>query len=234
MLLRNRADINICNEKGASPLFIACQNGHQRTVQLFLSFGADPNICENINVFPFACQNGHDAIVNNLIQYGAYVKYYNNRVSPIYIACQNGHYSIVEILIKNGTAVKECKKKGMSAINIAGQNGYSEIVHLLLSYGADINECRIKGKSFYFIANFNGHYGIVDVIVCKSHFRTSARIPCEHEMDPPYYESLEKRKMIRSPCRLFNLCFKKLDIDLLFLTLVKGHYLYDLRGCSDA
>lgn len=120
MLLRNRADINICNEKGASPLFIACQNGHQRTVQLLLSFRADPNICENINVFPFACQNGHDAIVSNLIQYGAYVKYYNNRVSPIYIACQNGHYSIVEILIKNGTAVKECKKKGMSAINIAG------------------------------------------------------------------------------------------------------------------
>lgn len=88
----------------------------------------------------------------------------------------------------------------------------------LLCYGADINECQVKGKSFFHIPNLNGHYGIVDVLVYKRHFNTSARIPCEHEMDQFYYEGWDNSKIISSPCRLMSLCMEKLDIDLFFLS----------------
>lgn len=85
-------------------------------MKLHVSFGADPNLCENSNKNPLyiACQNGHDDIVDNLLNHGAPgadVNSHNNEFSPIYTACQNGHYSIVQILLSKGADVNERQKK---------------------------------------------------------------------------------------------------------------------------
>lgn len=99
--------------KRSQPSFLACQNGHNETARILLSFGADPNLCENSNVTPLyiACQNGHDDIVDNLLNHGADVNSHNNEFSPIFTACQNGHYSIVQILLSKGADVNERQKK---------------------------------------------------------------------------------------------------------------------------
>lgn len=216
VLLRNCANINLCKTNGASPLFIACQNGHSSIVQMLLRNRADINICNPKGASPLfiACQNGHHTTVAHLLSYGADPNLHKNfNVYTQYIACQSDSDAI-----QYRTDVNKSKKKGISPIYIAGQNGHNGIVYNLLCYGADINECQVKGKSFFHIPNLNGHYGIVDVLVYKRHFKTSARIPCEHEMDPFYYEGWDNSKIIRSPCRLMSLCMEKLDIGLFFLS----------------
>lgn len=51
LLLNNVADINLCNKIGTSHLLIASQNGHDNTVQVLLSNGAD-NICMKDGIIP--------------------------------------------------------------------------------------------------------------------------------------------------------------------------------------
>lgn len=68
----NGADIDLRNNIGFSPLFIACEEGHQDTVKLLLEKGAKINLCND------------------------------SGVSPLYIASQDGHQDTVRMLLLNG------------------------------------------------------------------------------------------------------------------------------------
>jgi ankyrin repeat protein len=52
-LLRNSADINLCDEVGHSPLFAASMFGHCDVVKCLLSSGADINLCNERGHSPF-------------------------------------------------------------------------------------------------------------------------------------------------------------------------------------
>lgn len=43
----NETNINLCIDNGANPFHIACENGHDNTVQFLLDNGADINLCKN-------------------------------------------------------------------------------------------------------------------------------------------------------------------------------------------
>ncbi|XP_078311621.1 uncharacterized protein LOC144618795 isoform X2 [Crassostrea virginica] len=75
-LLQKGANVNLCNKVGASPLYMACQNGHESTAKILLINKAKVNQCKT------------------------------NGASPLYIAHQKGHSSIEELLLKHGADVK--------------------------------------------------------------------------------------------------------------------------------
>lgn len=52
-------------DTGASPLFIACLNGHEGIVQRLLDNGADINLCTD-NTLTIAIRSGFDNIVKLL------------------------------------------------------------------------------------------------------------------------------------------------------------------------
>lgn len=72
-MLRNEADINLCTDTGCSPLIVACQNGHERTVEILIQFGADTNLQTKYGASPlcvaFAFRNCK--IVKMLLDSGA-------------------------------------------------------------------------------------------------------------------------------------------------------------------
>lgn len=72
LLLRKQKDVNVCMKDGASPLFMACQEGHISCAQLLLNAGANTQL---------RIRNG---------------------LSPLHIACKNGHYSIVKLMLDFG------------------------------------------------------------------------------------------------------------------------------------
>lgn len=51
-MLKSGADVNLCNEIGHSPLFVACENGLDNTVQLLLENGANVNLSDKDGVSP--------------------------------------------------------------------------------------------------------------------------------------------------------------------------------------
>jgi hypothetical protein len=57
--------LNKCRDSGTSPLFIACQNGHDKIVEILLTHGADINKSRDDYISPLqiACYNNHIYVV---------------------------------------------------------------------------------------------------------------------------------------------------------------------------
>lgn len=68
-LLQNGANINACQRDGESPLYKACENGHDGIVKLLLSHGANANLCKENGktALHAATAYGHKTIVETLL-----------------------------------------------------------------------------------------------------------------------------------------------------------------------
>ncbi len=96
-------DVNQCDSKGFTPLFVAAQNGHTKIVTLLLQNGADVNQAE---------QRGH---------------------TPLWISALRGHVEIVRVLLSHPKIDIHYKHlSGVTALWAACQNNNSEVVELLL------------------------------------------------------------------------------------------------------
>lgn len=117
LLLSKGANINLCNNIGVSPLYIASLNGYDSTVELLLECGPDINLAED---------------------YGE---------SPLFAASKYGHDRTVELLINNGADINLCSDFGESPLYIATHNGYARIVILLLENYANVDLCSIDEET---------------------------------------------------------------------------------------
>ena len=54
--------MNLCDNDGRSPLYIACENGHENTAKILVDNGSIVNLCddENCNSLCFVCLNGYE------------------------------------------------------------------------------------------------------------------------------------------------------------------------------
>ena len=110
-LIFSGAGVNVYNRKRQSPLYKACQNGHESTAKLLLDNNAVVNLCD---------KNGD---------------------SPLLAACQNGYEVTAKLLLDNNADVNLCNKIGFSPLLIACFNGHESTAKLLLVNGADVNLC---------------------------------------------------------------------------------------------
>ena len=112
--LKQEEDENIKNERGETPFFLACKNGHFRIVQ-FLLKNTDLKIDCNakakwrcVTAFHMACQLGHLDVVKILLENATALGIDVNAragCTAFHSACTNGHSDVVKILMKNATAL---------------------------------------------------------------------------------------------------------------------------------
>ena len=62
--MENNANIDLAKNDGVTPLWIACQEGHENVVTLLLSHNADVNLAKSDGITPLwiACQKGHEHV----------------------------------------------------------------------------------------------------------------------------------------------------------------------------
>ncbi|XP_052085420.1 uncharacterized protein LOC127723035 isoform X2 [Mytilus californianus] len=210
-LNNNNADINKCRETGASPLYIACQEGHTEVVQMLIKSNADINKCRETGTSPLhiACEEGHTEVVQMLINYNADInKCTETGTSPLYIASEKGHTEVVRILINNKADIDKCKDMGASPLYIACWKGRTEIVQLLINSKADINKCSVEEVSPLYIACEKGHNEVVQMLInnkvdinkCKDTGASPLYIACQ-EGHIKVVQMLIKNKADITKCR---------------------------------
>ncbi|XP_014094986.1 protein fem-1 homolog CG6966 [Bactrocera oleae] len=143
---------------GATPLVIACRNGHYNIVEYLLkrhanveqvgsvSFDGEP--IEDAPPLWCAAAAGHYGIVKLLVHHGANVNSTTRTNStPLRAACFDGHFDIVKFLVTNGADFEVANRHGHTCLMIACYKGHYKIAQYLLTLNADVNRCSIKGNT---------------------------------------------------------------------------------------
>ncbi|XP_060651199.1 LOW QUALITY PROTEIN: protein fem-1 homolog CG6966 [Drosophila nasuta] len=144
---------------GATPLVIACRNGHYDIVEYLLtkcranveqvgsiSFDGEP--IEDAPPLWCAAAAGHLGIVKMLVRRSANVNSTTRTNStPLRAACFDGHYEIVKYLVHHGADFEVANRHGHTCLMIACYKGHYRIAQYLLSLNADVNRCSIKGNT---------------------------------------------------------------------------------------
>nr|XP_034321422.1 uncharacterized protein LOC109619991 isoform X3 [Crassostrea gigas] len=168
ILLDNGADVNLCSNCGKSPLYLACQSGHENTVRLLLLNRANINLCDDNRSSPLqvACVYGYDNIAKLLLRNGADINSCDNDGNSILLsACVSRYESIVQFLINNGADIDLCNNIGISPIFEACKLGQIGIVELLLSNKAETNSCSNCGTSPLLNACAKGYDSIAKLLI---------------------------------------------------------------------
>jgi hypothetical protein len=138
-LLDKRAEINIRDNDGWTPLMYASKNNDLEIIKLLLEKGANVNLTDKYGqtALILASANGHKEAVELLLEKGADVNIQDeDGWTALMFASQNGYKEVVELLIEKGADVNAKDNLGKTALMLAAQNGHEEIVELLKSYGA--------------------------------------------------------------------------------------------------
>ena len=97
-------------DRGAAPLHVASNAGHDSVVAVLIQFGARVDV---------ANADGD---------------------TPLHLACSEGRVGAARVLLDNGSANVDTKNSdGRTALHAAAEKGFDEIVALLLAWKADVN-----------------------------------------------------------------------------------------------
>lgn len=168
LLIGKGCNINHCNKRKQSPLYIACKTGQTNVVKLFLQQMTDHyvlsfNYCDWSPLIA-ACEVGNACIVQMLLDRNFYINIRNeNDQRPLHIACKLGQSDIVKVLLRYECDLNLLDGQGLSPLFIACEEGFAVIVKLLLENNAEL-QTNENGWSPFFIACLEGHADVVELL----------------------------------------------------------------------
>ena len=112
-LISAGASVHQAEENGATPLYIAAEEGHDSVVSALISAGASVDQAAENGATPLyiAAQKGHDGVVNALISSGASVdQAEEDGVTPLIIAVRPLTVMSAPIRASSGTCIKRFSK----------------------------------------------------------------------------------------------------------------------------
>eukprot|EP00947_MAST-08B_sp_MAST-8B-sp1_P004624 g4624.t1 len=165
-------DVDICDKKGQSAVWLACEQGNADIARLLLEGGAELNEVDSDKCATplfIAAEGGHGEIAKLLIGAGAKVDQATTDVgrTPLYVAAYEGHGEIVTLLIGAGANVDKAKTDiGSTPLFVAAQQGRGEIVTLLIGAGANVDPATTaSGMTPLCAAAQEGHGEIVALLI---------------------------------------------------------------------
>ena len=143
-LLKAGADVNKAKtDRGATPLYIAAQNGHEGVAEQLVKAGADVNkatTSDGGTPLYIAAQNGHEGVVEKLLKAGANpnTELIRGRIrTPLLASTAKGHSRVCSLLLEAGVNV-DCSTDANEgpALRIAVTRGHQEVALVLMEHGA--------------------------------------------------------------------------------------------------
>lgn len=174
LFIQCRANINVKNEFGRTPLMYFYNNGYNYITKLLINHGANINEMDNKNktTLFIACENSQAVIVELLLKKGAnpnILSYIDTKIySPLQIAVERNYSSIVDILLKynanpNGHIKYGPNQENSTLLIIATRNNNEKIVRSLLCYNANMDDVDCHQKSGFMYAKEINNTKIIDI-----------------------------------------------------------------------
>ncbi|KAL3307532.1 hypothetical protein Ciccas_013951 [Cichlidogyrus casuarinus] len=169
-LIERGANLNPCDEKGQTPLFLAVKNNSTATIQILLQENA---MIDNHSLFITVEKNDLDALKILLRHMEGFQTLVNKRddmgCTILHIAAQNGHRRVVKALLKeHPELLGKHDDARNTALHTAAEAGHVSVVKCLLMEKIEFNARNRSKKSALDLAALNGHLAIVQILVSKT------------------------------------------------------------------
>lgn len=135
---------NIVDKQERTPLHLATENGHMKTVD-FLTEKFRASVHERTKdgstLMHLASAAGHPGTAMVFMKRGVALHMPNKAgAKPIHMAASRGHTEVVKAIVQRGEHVDAKTNEGYTALHIAVQSGHAEVVEALIGLGATVQQ----------------------------------------------------------------------------------------------
>jgi ankyrin repeat protein len=171
LLKENPNLVNVKDNEGYTPLYLASFARKKDVVELLLAHKADPNVKGKDGLTPLheAAKVGHKEVAEVLLAGGAEINAKDNNVgwTPLHFAVATGSKEVAKLLLLNKADINAKGEYGDTPLHVAVLNGKKELVELLLANNAEVNNrdnegntpLRLAERGFKEIANLLRQHG---------------------------------------------------------------------------
>jgi len=168
-LLKHRADPNIADCNGNTPLIKAVKNGNIELVKCLISHPTTDVNKQNLErntALHEAAFKGNKELVDRLIAAGADVNMQNSAgKAPLHRAVSGNHMVVVKSLLDNGACINLQDSLGYTPCHYASFFGLREIAEHLVLSGANLEtRDHISKKNCLELAQERRHYPVVEYL----------------------------------------------------------------------
>jgi ankyrin repeat protein len=167
MLLKAKANIDLPNISGETPLFLAVRNNNEDIARLLVQGNADVNLADNQNQTPLliAAREGYNNMVEILLKPNTNVDFANKQnETPLLLAISNEDENITKLLLGANADFNQADDEGMTPLALAVSFANEKLVEMLLNKGASPNTKSRDNKTLLLRAVENGIPKIVKLL----------------------------------------------------------------------
>lgn len=177
-----KADLNLQNKSGESPLVLALRNRHFHLAEMLIAANVNPNLPDHDGRTALieAAKVGNVAMVDLLLGMKAHVNLQDkNGYSALMLAAHAGHLAVVKRLLDAKADLHEQNAEGNSALILAAINSHPAIVSKLIAAGANPDLCNHHGDTALMLVAGLGK--MADLKVFSLLLKDKPKVNCQNE-----------------------------------------------------
>ena len=195
------ANLNVCDDKGHTPLEFSILNGYKEIAKFLIEKGADANEKYYykggwyfLTALIWASKGGYKEIVELLVEKGVDVDAKDDSgETALMKASEYGYKEIIELLIEKEADINAEAEYGWTALMFASMKGHKEIAEFLIEKGADVNAKDRYGQTALTFASRCGDKEIVELLE-KARKESKAKLKEELKEDSKFLRGSKDKK----------------------------------------